>query len=496
MSMRRLLSSVAVVGVPVLVSALVVFAQQSATQQKCLNGINKDGANVAKAQGKENAHCLKDAGNAKIPPGTAQSCLTADARGKVQKKENKTTAVEAATCNPAPSFGFAGAASANTAGVQREVALMGDVFGGDLDAAVISCGTNKPGCKCQQKILGVVEKLADVKLGLFVKCKKAVLKNGANSDAALEACVNDGGTPGSIAADTTGKIAKTVVKLDDAITKKCDTPGVTAGAFPGNCTGSSGNTLGTCLDTQVECRVCQFLNQTDALAVDCDLFDDGAADASCGAVPTPTPTATVPAPTPTATPTATPTPTATATCAPGFAYNGALVPTVGRFNYNLTLGLPGANNACNSNFAGSHVCTFFELQCAQTAGSLVGAVDTSAAAVGSYWVIDPLAAGKDQCFDDGTGGSLLNWQYGTAHTISRGERVTLNNGTGVLGSACTLISNNCGTCIGGTNNGAVCSAHSVCPGGGACSGICQNGTCITTGLQCNFSGNSNVGCCH
>src|SRR6266481_4064975 len=116
MSMRRVMSSVAVVGVPVLVSALVVFAQQqNANQQKCLNGINNDGANVAKAQGKENARCLKDAGNNKIPPATAQSCLTADANGKVQKKKDKTTALDAATCNPPPGFGYAGATSVNTA---------------------------------------------------------------------------------------------------------------------------------------------------------------------------------------------------------------------------------------------------------------------------------------------------------------------------------------------------------------------------------------------
>ena len=443
MSMRRVMSSVAVVGVPVLVSALVVFAQQqNANQQKCLNGINKDGANVAKAQGKENAHCLKDADNGKIPPGTAQSCLTADADGKVQKKEDKTTAFDAASCTPPPNFGYTGASNVNTAGTEREVALMGDVFGGNLDAAVISCASNKPGCTCQQKVLGVVEKLADVKVGFFVKCKKAALKAGASTTAALEKCVNDAGTPGSIAADMSGKIGKTVTNLNGAIMQSCDTPGVTAGAFPGNCTGLSGMPLSTCLDQQVECRVCQLLNQDDLLSVDCDLFDDGIADASCASFTGPTP---VP------TPTLTPTPTVTATCAPGFAYNGALVPTAGRFNYNAMVGLPGANAACNSNFSGSHVCTYFDLQCAQTAGSLVGAVDTSAAPVASFWAVDPNAAPLSQCQDDVT--SFQNWEYATAHTGSRGQRVALNGGTGMLGP-------------------------------------------LQTGLQCNFSGNSNVGCCH
>src|SRR6266446_352673 len=117
MSMRRVMSSVAVVGVPVLVSALVVFAQQqSANQQKCLNGINKDGANVAKAQGKENAHCLKGAGTGGIPAGTAQGCLAADADGKVQKADGKRAALDGASCSPRPSFGYSRASTTNTVG--------------------------------------------------------------------------------------------------------------------------------------------------------------------------------------------------------------------------------------------------------------------------------------------------------------------------------------------------------------------------------------------
>ncbi len=152
------------------------------------------------------------------------------------------------------------------------------------------------------------------------------------------------------------------------------------------------------------------------------------------------------------TPTVTPTPGPTPTCAPGFAYAGALVPTVGRFNYALTLGLPGANAACSSNFAGSHVCTYVELQCAQAAGSLAGATDTAAALVTSFWAVDPNAPPLQQCLDDAVGGSNLPWEYATAHTASRGNKVALNNPAGTLGP-------------------------------------------LQVGMQCNFSGSSNVGCC-
>jgi len=131
---------------------------------------------------------------------------------------------------------------------------------------------------------------------------------------------------------------------------------------------------------------------------------------------------------------------------------GALTATVGRFNYNLTLGLPGANSACNTSFPGTHACTYQELQNAAAAGDLDGLTDTAAMTVTSFWAIDATASPLQQCIDDAAGGSNLNWEYGTAHTPSRGQKVPLNNVAGTLGS-------------------------------------------LQTGLQCNFSGSSWVGCC-
>ena len=180
------------------------------------------------------------------------------------------------------------------------------------------------------------------------------------------------------------------------------------------------------------------------------------------ATPTTSTSTTVAIPTTTSTSLATPTTSttvttsstsSTTTTAPGgVVLKGALTATVGRFNYNLTLGLPGANSACNSSFPGTHACTYQELQNAEAAGDLDGLTDTAAMTVTSFWAIDPTAAALQQCIDDAAGGSSLNWEYGTAHTPSRGQKVPLNNVTGALGS-------------------------------------------LQTGLQCNFSGSSWVGCC-
>lgn len=126
--------------------------------------------------------------------------------------------------------------------------------------------------------------------------------------------------------------------------------------------------------------------------------------------------------------------TTTTTCPPPTPpiARGALTATLGRFNYNLMLGLPGANAACNTNFACTHACTYQELQAAGAAGELVGLQDTASNSVTSFWAIDSGQPPLQQCQDDVS--SFLNWEYGTAHTASRGQRVTLNNGTGALGS--------------------------------------------------------------
>ena len=129
---------------------------------------------------------------------------------------------------------------------------------------------------------------------------------------------------------------------------------------------------------------------------------------------------------------------------------GALAPTAGRFNFNAMLGLPGANAACNTNFAGTHACSYQELQSAAAAGDLKGLKDVKAMTVTSFWAIDSSAPALQQCNDDVN--SHQNWEYATAHTASRGEKVDLDNAAGTLGP-------------------------------------------LTMSLQCNFSGNAWVACC-
>lgn len=128
---------------------------------------------------------------------------------------------------------------------------------------------------------------------------------------------------------------------------------------------------------------------------------------------------------PTTTTTTIPT-TTTTTLAPTGIVRGALPTTTGRFNYNLVLGVPGADAACNTNFASTHACTYAELQSAVGDGSMAGLKDTGNNTVTALWAIDPLRSAFDQCTVS------VAWDYQTAHTGHKADVVTLNNVTGTL----------------------------------------------------------------
>jgi hypothetical protein len=266
----------------VLVSGPALAQMQSSAQQKCINTLNKDGAAVAKAQGAQNRACIKAAGAGTI--GTpALNCFDSDPKLKITKANAKTTKDNTKLCTETPpDFAYTDDNAVNNGGRGGRLNLIVSLFGNpmDYDTVLASCTTSPAACACQAKIYADANKLADAKLGIFLKCKQAALKAGATSVTAIEDCVYDPATPGSIAADTKGTIQKSVAKITADVISKCDDEGVTT-AFPGNCTSLSGSALGQCIDTIVECRTCQAIVRMDDLTIDCDLFDDGAVNSSC-----------------------------------------------------------------------------------------------------------------------------------------------------------------------------------------------------------------------
>ncbi len=254
------------IGTALLMFSGVASAQLDKQETKCANSINKGAAKVAKAQAGDNASCVKNGSKGKLTT-SIETCLTGDVKGKVAKAISK---IKTGDCSGAPSFLPGLVTSSSAIGdimKEKDLELIHDIFGSDLDQSV---STDKAAGKCQAAIAKAVGKCQDAKLGTFNGCKKSKLK-AADTD--IEGCL---GTGAGTIEDTKGKIAKKCGG-DFDIGKKCggqDLNALLPGLAPNVGAGS--------IDVAIECRVCLALNALDGLGRDCDLFDDGLANGSCG----------------------------------------------------------------------------------------------------------------------------------------------------------------------------------------------------------------------
>jgi streptogramin lyase len=243
--------------------------------QKCIRALNKSLAKVAKAQRRDNLACIKRGSRGELP-GTIEECLVGDLRGKVAKAMARTVSAEAKSCTGNPfSFGASDSATVNDAAMRREIDLIHDIFGSDLDIAILPETTDKKGAICQQAVAKAVNKCEDTNLKAFNKCKKTALKDNSTDVARhLQNCMGQ---------DPKHKIAKLcnpgASELQSALGWRCT--GVDRSvAFPRWGTDDEGE-LARYLEESVNCRVCQALNQADVLNRNCDEFDDGLINGSC-----------------------------------------------------------------------------------------------------------------------------------------------------------------------------------------------------------------------
>lgn len=249
------------------------MAQLGNLEQKCVNTINKDTIKVQAAQGKLDTGCVK---NFVKTGSSADACVTADAKGKVAGKKNKTTADDVKKCSGnIPSFAYTGASTANGAAVQAEMTLLHDQFGSPADSGLFSCDTQPAKCLCQRQVVDRVEKLFNAMSAEFVRCKNAALAfnklpafpNGATSPSDVGRCITDGTIGLSVQADPKSAVSKAATQLTDTQQKFCMGGEFDAGA----CTGT-GATLITCFEDHVKCRFCEMANAADNLPVDCSTW--------------------------------------------------------------------------------------------------------------------------------------------------------------------------------------------------------------------------------
>ncbi len=131
---------------------------------------------------------------------------------------------------------------------------------------------------CQKKVTQKVGKLLVERWKIFRKCKKDNFDSISSSADLVTSCL------GPPQPDPNLKVAKRVTKLTDEVAK-CVTSGVTpvGASFPGKCSGAADLAFASCVSERVSCRFCEGINAADGInpPLNCDLFDDGAADASC-----------------------------------------------------------------------------------------------------------------------------------------------------------------------------------------------------------------------
>lgn len=281
---RKVLIGLAVAA---MVVPAAVWAELPNAEQICINKMNSDGVKVQAAQLKLNDGCVKDAVKTQLVPGpAADACIELDAKGKVAKKRASTTADITKKCGTTPSIFFSGDTVTNDAAENGAKALVRDVFGPTL-GALQSCDTNASECACQVKVINRLSKMERAMAKIWLQCKKAALKGskepfvpvGAITNAELEQCVTNAALTGglSVAADTKGKIASAKDQLRDSAEQFCGAGAVDEFAG-GECAGFStpptidGAGLADCMEELAKCRLCEMVNLTDALAIDCDAW--------------------------------------------------------------------------------------------------------------------------------------------------------------------------------------------------------------------------------
>ena len=177
-----------------------VLAEQTAGQRACVLASHKGFTAVAKAEAKLAAACVKAAASGRLEDPTIEDCVLADAKDKVAKASTKAMEKIAAACTEAPDFGAAdqtgAAAVAAAAGVR--LAILDEMFGGELDTAIVLKAEDERTAGCQAAVVKGVEACWKARLSAYGSCASSGLLSGITDAAGLAACRE---------ADPSGKIA-------------------------------------------------------------------------------------------------------------------------------------------------------------------------------------------------------------------------------------------------------------------------------------------------
>lgn len=275
-----------------LIAATPASAQIGKDQQTCITAMQKAFRRMDKQVGLQAASCLKNHAKEKelspIPSvDTVYECLADDPRGKIALAAMRIDADFLRRCTqPLPSFGPTDPWQLQIVSKLAPQGLVTDVWTVDLEPNLPVESADLAAASCQRKTWKAITKCEQAKLKEFGRCTRQGLRGAAvpgliDSASDLQnLCLGVGAAPQP---DPKGKVARACTDpkrgLQKALDKRCANQNLTT-LFPTCGTASSAGTA-QCLDREISCRTCMAANASNGLDRDCELFDDGLANASC-----------------------------------------------------------------------------------------------------------------------------------------------------------------------------------------------------------------------
>lgn len=250
----------------------------------CIGEVNKKAFALVRAQDRDGGACLRNAAMGFVgklgTPATAEACLTNDVAGKVAANIARLQDREANVCwvGDLPDFGYAGSAAVANAAIDESNGLVADLFG-VLDPAVLPMASVKAGAQCQKQALKQGQKLYEYLLKQAHKRQDRSME-GKDGVPALTGEALALASIGYLQTDAKGKVAKKTARMEKSVTRKCAAVADLAGSFPG-CAAADTGALVSCVEQAARCRFCKAHASMGALPADCEMFDDGVANASC-----------------------------------------------------------------------------------------------------------------------------------------------------------------------------------------------------------------------
>jgi hypothetical protein len=279
---------------------LTGLAAQSESQQACINEINRSGAALAAIQSAENQRCVKLAGagmlnriaiTTQYP--AAQACLTRDPWGRFAKGVDKLVATELAFCltepEALPDFGYTSSGVVARAARSESIGILQDLFGHNLDAAIVDRRFDPNGARCQGNVLRATGRVFDALWRVARLGKRNGLSGtrrlaGSHPDSPVESGPElQSEILATVLADPRGAVRKRTRLLRTLARKSCQgaaTP--IEKMFPAVCSQSrTPAALARCAEGVARRRFFSSLAAFDGFTVSCDLLDNGRPDLSC-----------------------------------------------------------------------------------------------------------------------------------------------------------------------------------------------------------------------